>query len=131
MLEIFLLWRLGTNLAARAKAKGHRSAGYVLLFVALWFFGEFGGAVACAVTLELLDTAGAESDILLVYACGIAGAAVGASIGFLIVRALPDRTRHAWPRDETWLDEDDQDLLDHREKRKPPEGWDQDSSIQR
>ena len=45
MLEILLLWKLGSTLAEKCKAKGHPAPGYVAILVALWFVGEVLGFI--------------------------------------------------------------------------------------
>src|SRR5262245_15871710 len=88
MLEILILIKLGTNIAAKAREKGRNSVGYVFLLLALWFGGEiFGAIVAAVISVAVLGDA--EPNLLLVIAGGLGCAAIGAVIAFQIVKALP------------------------------------------
>jgi hypothetical protein len=96
MLEIFLLWTLSKKIAEIAKNKGRMAAGYVVLFIFSWIFGEFAGAVFGAIAT------GGEGLGLYVFA--IVGAAAGAIFSFVLVSSLPAvrREEHGF---DGWDDE--------------------------
>jgi hypothetical protein len=87
MLEIILLFVLGKKISEICKSKGRSGWPYVLMFIGLWFFFELAGAVV-GVILAPTD-AGGEPNFLIVWICGIVGAAGGAVLSFVIVNALP------------------------------------------
>ena len=88
MLEIFCLIALGKKIAANARAKDWSGGAAVVVLVALWFGGEIAGAIAGVVGLMILNPAD-EPNLLVLIACGIAGAAVGAAVAFAVVALLP------------------------------------------
>ena len=88
MLEIFCLIALGKKIAANARAKDWSGGVAVVVLVALWFGGEIAGAIAGVVGLMILNPAD-EPNLLVLIACGIAGAAVGAAVAFAVVALLP------------------------------------------
>jgi hypothetical protein len=79
MLEILLLIALTKRIGAILKEKGRKGGWYQLLLVILWFGGEFAGLL-----FGLLLTNGGRSGGLLVYIVGLAGAAAGAGLAFMI-----------------------------------------------
>ena len=87
MLEIVLLWVLGKRISAMARDRGRSPAGYVVLFVAMWIGCEILGGITGAV-LSIVGGAN-EPELLLMWGCGVFGAALGAVVCFLIVNALP------------------------------------------
>jgi hypothetical protein len=89
MVELFILYSLAKKLGDQAEAKGRGRFGYQLLLWLFWFGGEFcgamfGGALAAG-------GGDGEPNMILVYACALIGAVVGAFIAFAIVGSLPDR----------------------------------------
>jgi hypothetical protein len=84
MLEILFIWFLGKKIAAIATAKGRRPAGYVVLFVVMWFGGEISGAIASVAT-----AGGGGPDMCEFYEFALLGAIVGGVITFIIVSCLP------------------------------------------
>ena len=88
MLEILCLIALGKKIAANARAKDWNGGVAVVMLVALWFGGEIAGAIAGAIGLVILNPAD-EPNLLVLIACAIAGAAVGALLAFTIVALLP------------------------------------------
>jgi hypothetical protein len=89
MLDILILYALGHKIAATAKRKGRRPAGYVVLLVALWAVGEFSGAVAAAIYGTVTAGPG-EPGPFVVVAGALLGAIAGAVISFVIVNSLSD-----------------------------------------
>ncbi|HOU14901.1 MAG TPA: hypothetical protein PKZ84_17475 [Anaerolineae bacterium] len=83
MLEILALWALTKKIGAIAEAKGHKSGGYKVLTVVLWFGGELIGAVIGAFI--------GNGDTCATYAIAIAGAAMGAGIAYLIASGLSEQ----------------------------------------
>ena len=78
MLEIFFLFSLWKNLSPVAAAKG-RSKAWALIPIGFWIVGEVAGIIIGSLLgLEL----GA-------YAIALALAALGATVGWLVVKALP------------------------------------------
>jgi hypothetical protein len=87
MLEIVIVWALAKKIAAIARRRGRAAAGYVVLFIFSWLFGEFAGAVCGAIA------AGGEESLIL-YVFALAGAAAGALFAFVLVSSLPDVRRN-------------------------------------
>ncbi|MFH2103685.1 MAG: TlpA disulfide reductase family protein [Chloroflexota bacterium] len=85
MIEIFVLIALSGVIGRKAKAKGYKSSGFILLAVALWLIGE-----ACGALLGNAIFADASS-IWSAYVVALLGAALGGGIAFLIVSRLPHR----------------------------------------
>ncbi len=83
MLEILLLRTLARHISEIARGKGRRAWPFYLLLVVLWFGGEIAGFILGA---TLNETIGGEWWI--VYIMGLAGAAMGAGLTFLIVNRL-------------------------------------------
>lgn len=97
MLEMILLFKLGSKIARIAKSKGYSGVPFVLIFIVLWVLGELGGAIAgsgLAVASE-----DREPNLLIVYTLALVGAAVGAVISFVIVNSLTPRINEAHPPD--------------------------------
>jgi hypothetical protein len=84
MLEILFIIFLSKKIAAMMRAKGRSAGGYVALFVLLWFGGELSGGVVGMIVSGRLD-AGA-------YAAALGGAALGATIAFLIANSVSSLT---------------------------------------
>jgi hypothetical protein len=97
VLEILVLWKLGSSLAEKCRAKGHQPVGYVALMVLLWFVGMVLGFIVGAV---LNASAGDEPPVLLLVVFAYGGAAIGAVIAFTIVGSLPDLRARFDPIDE-------------------------------
>jgi hypothetical protein len=83
MLEILFLVNLTKRIGTIVESKGHKSGGYKLLLVLLWFGGEFFGGIVGA-----LLTGGDESLNCLLYAVALIGAGIGAGISFAIANSL-------------------------------------------
>jgi hypothetical protein len=140
MLEIILVVWLSKKIAATMKDKGRSPAGYVVLFVLLWFGGEIAGAVVGMVITAMHNPRALDLDFNIgVYMFALIGAACGAGIAFLIVHTVPpleqwpddddyeyERRRRRRRRDE-WEDGDEDDRYqqdqdgDRRERRRPPD----------
>jgi hypothetical protein len=82
MLEIFAIIGCCKILGAKVRKLGRKAVGYQLMFVLLWFGGEFLGA--------FLAAASGAREMVAVYVGGLIGAAAGAGLGFLIVSILSD-----------------------------------------
>jgi hypothetical protein len=144
MCEIILLWFLGKQLAAKASAKGHAPAPYVIMLVLLWFVGECGGGITGLLATGALDPNKAGNDEInpLAFVFAIGGAALSAIISFSIVAALPDRTRR-----QSNLGEEDDEFYrrrrgfddryepppprDRRDSRPGEDPWDADERFER
>lgn len=85
MLEILLLVFLSKKIGAIAGAKGHSVGTYKVLTFVFWFLFEIIGAV---VGLMMFGNRGYEF-----YFVGLAGAAGGYAVIYLIANNLPDKTR--------------------------------------
>jgi hypothetical protein len=91
MLEIILVWVASKKIAAMAEYKSYSPAvraGFVIMFIVLWFGGEIMGAV-----FGTIMTRGREDNFWKVYFAALAGAGIGAGVGFTIVAILPDQGR--------------------------------------
>src|SRR6516162_992955 len=82
MLEILLIWFCGKKIGEMATDKGRNSAGYIVMFVLLWFCAEIFGAI-----FGLILSKGELFPVAYIFA--LVGAAVGAGAGFMIVGSLP------------------------------------------
>src|SRR5262249_16737476 len=100
MLEIIVLFRLGRNIAARARDKGRRGTPFVLLLLALWFGGEIVGAVAGVVLSQVLNGR-REPSALLIYVVALAFATIGAVIAFKVVNSQAAPGEPAAPASQT------------------------------
>jgi hypothetical protein len=112
MLEIALLYVLSKRISAKAKAKGYKGVWFVLMFIGLWFAGEFGGAVV-GLIIGMISTGGisaggrGEPPMLIAYLFGLLGAALGAVSAFLVVNLMaPARAQEVWDDSEEWSDDD-------------------------
>jgi len=83
MLEILVLWTLTKRIGNVVEAKGHKSGGYKLLTVVLWFGGEIVGAIIGA-----FATGGNESGQCAAYLFALLGAIVGAGVAYGIANSL-------------------------------------------
>ena len=83
MLEILALWALTKRIGAIVEQKGHKSGGYKLLTVVLWFGGEILGAI-----LGVAMASGSSSMQCTVYIVALMGAAAGAFAAYLIANNL-------------------------------------------
>jgi hypothetical protein len=84
MLEILILFRLGRNIADRAKRKGLSSTAFVFLLLGFWFAGEIGGSILGAIVLLILNPH-EEPNFLLIWLGSIVCAILGAVLAFKIV----------------------------------------------
>ncbi len=84
MLEFVIVYLLARRNGGTVQRKGHRPAMYYVATVALWFGGEILGAI-----LGLLVIGNSEDSFLGVYGFGLAGAIVGALIGWYLANAAP------------------------------------------
>lgn len=75
MLEVLLVFFLGTKLGQKAQARG-LSKNYGWLIVPFWVLPEFFGALL----LTLL-----EADMIGVYAGALVAAGIGAAVAFIVV----------------------------------------------
>jgi hypothetical protein len=89
MIEIIIIIALCRRIAEAARKKGRGPAGYRMMLVFFWFGGEIIGAMLTAVLLALGDHE-LDDNILIVYAGGFAGAALGALLAFKIVSDLTE-----------------------------------------
>jgi hypothetical protein len=83
MIEIIILWSLTKRIGNIVEEKGHKSGGYKLLTVVLWFGGEFVGAI-----LGALVTGVESSGQCTAYIFALLGAATGAGIAYWIANSL-------------------------------------------
>jgi len=83
MLEILILISLTKQIGAIVEKKGYNSRGYKIATVALWFGGEFFGAIVGSAF-----TGGGESLNCLLYFIALIGAGIGAGISFAIANSL-------------------------------------------
>jgi hypothetical protein len=111
MLEILLIIAISKKMAAMLKEKGRSATGYVILFVVLWFGGEFFGAIAGTALLALQNPANLEQGFSCVtYIFALIGAAIGGGIGYAIAAAatpVDDPIRRAYR--DTQVDDEDED----------------------
>ena len=89
MIEIIVLWQLGRRIAERARARGRRGGRYVLLLLALWFFGEFAAGFSAVVLMSAVGDKEADFFPVVGYLSAIAGAAAGAWIALAIASRGP------------------------------------------
>jgi hypothetical protein len=123
MLEIVLIVVISKKIAAMLKEKGRSSAGYIVLFVLLWFGGEIVGAiVGTFVTMAGMAPGGMNDGFNFVaYIFALFGAAIGGTVGYLIANAVPpldDPRKKALDVFDDDLDEDDDDRERGRERRR-------------
>jgi len=83
MLEILVLISLTKRIGAIVEKKGYKSRGYKIATVALWFGGEFFGAI-----IGSAFTGGDASLNCLLYFIALIGAGIGAGISFAIANNL-------------------------------------------
>jgi hypothetical protein len=84
MLEILILFRLGSSIADRAKRKGLSSTAFVLMLLGFWFSGEIGGGIIGAIVSMILNPH-QEPHIGLIYLGALVCAILGAVLAFKIV----------------------------------------------
>ena len=109
MLEILVIIQVSKKIAAMMKEKGRSAAGFVVIFVFLWIFGELTGAVLGVIVAGQSQNPGQMNDGFdwqpIVGA--LIGAAIGGGVGYAIAAAVPavedDRQRYL----DTLDDEDD------------------------
>lgn len=104
MLEILLVVAISKKIAAMINAKGRSAAGYVILFVTLWFGGEIvGGLIGVSrqvahhepnndflrpVPANPNPNAG-DDNFWAIYVMALAGAVIGGCIGYSIAALVP------------------------------------------
>jgi hypothetical protein len=128
VLEIILIVVLSKKIAAMMKEKGRNPAGYIVLFVLLWFGCEVIGFIIGAVISVSQDPRAFDQGIdLLSYIIGLLGAAVGGTTGYLIASAMPPVRRRDWEVDEDYDDFQRDRHLSHN----PEEDWSADRQRRR
>jgi hypothetical protein len=141
MLEILIIIGVSKKIAAMMKEKGRSAAGYVVIFVFLWIFGELTGGVI-GVIAAAQNNAGRMNDgfdwQILVGA--LLGAAIGGGTGYAIASAMPavDDERQRYldtlddddrrDRDERVEEEDEEDRPRRRRRVENDDGRFEDSS---
>jgi len=96
VLEILILWKFGAKVGEMAYRKGYNRAGFIIMFVGMWFGGEILGAI-----IGVILSGGRADDFGPIYGGALLGAVVGGVIGYRIVAALPDQYRpRTIPSDE-------------------------------
>jgi hypothetical protein len=80
MLEIFLLYALGKNIAEKAENQGRSGALFVIILIVLWFLGE--------ITAFLIALMVAQEP-LWAYLWAWLGAAGGAVLAYIFLAVLP------------------------------------------
>jgi hypothetical protein len=101
MIEVFVLIALGKNMVRIAHTKQRSGTPFVLLLLACWFGGEFGGGFAAAV-VEVIATGRPEPTMGIVYLFALLGAVAGAFLAGQIAKAIP-------PKRQVWHDEEEDD----------------------
>jgi hypothetical protein len=89
LIEIFILFALCRALGNRLREKERNPLGYQFLLVALWFTGEFTGAVVGTVIGMLASGDDEMVFFFFGYGGGLLGGALGAGAVFLIAHLLP------------------------------------------
>ena len=102
MLEILLLITFCKRIGRIVAAKGRAKIGYQLMVVLFWFGGEFFGAVL-GVIAEIIISGREEPTLLSAYVCGLAFAALGAYVAFLIARNVTPLNVEV-PMDDSYSD---------------------------
>ena len=97
MLEILIIWALSRKIAEICKNKGRSAVGWIIMFIALWIGGEVLG-VFIAMFASVVANGGDEPNMLVGWVGGLAGAAAGAVISFVVVNSLSPLRRD----DEYW-----------------------------
>jgi hypothetical protein len=121
MLEIFLIIAISKKIAAMLKEKGRSAAGYVILFVVMWFGGEIVGAVIGAIVTIAADpnpNAMNAGFPWMAYVMALVGAAIGGGIGYAIAAAVPAIEKPDSPRRRARFDDDDEDDEDEYERER-------------
>jgi NhaP-type Na+/H+ or K+/H+ antiporter len=94
MIEIFIIIAVSRKIAAMMKEKGRSAAGYVVIFVFLWVFGELmGAAIGLIASASMNNNTGPMNDRFfhwLTLVGALFGAAIGGGIGFMIASAMPE-----------------------------------------
>lgn len=80
MVEMLLIFLIGSKIGKIAEEKGHSRIGYMLLTAVLWFAGE----IPCALLGYALGR-----DFGPVMLGAVIGAAIGVAVSFAIVSRLP------------------------------------------
>jgi hypothetical protein len=120
MLEIFLIIAISKKIAAMLNEKGRSAAGYVILFVVLWFGGEVVGGVIGAIVSMAADpnpNAMNAGFPWMAYLMALVGAAIGGGIGYAIAAAVPAVEKPGRP-DLRDFDDDDEDDYERERRRR-------------
>jgi hypothetical protein len=119
MLEIILVWSISKKIAAMMKEKGRSAAGYVILFIALWFGGEIiGGVIGFMISLANNPNAMQQDFNFVAYGIGLLGAVIGGVTGYAIAASMPaleDPRRHLV---DEFDDEEEDDYERERARRR-------------
>src|SRR5262245_31195397 len=84
MIEVLLLYHLGTRIAARARHKGRAASPFVLLLIGVWLAGEFVGG-GLGLGYAILGNVRYDRDVLvLIYIGALIGAGLGAYGAFRV-----------------------------------------------
>jgi hypothetical protein len=94
MLEILLIVHFCKKLGNKIRAKGHSAGWYQAMFVGLWFFGEFAGAIFGVIVGLAAERGQGDPNPLFIYIFALAGAATGGFITFWIAGQLSDLNEH-------------------------------------
>jgi hypothetical protein len=89
MLELFLLYMICKKMGESLRAKKRKPFLFQLMLVALWFGGEFTGAVV--VTVIHMMTSRDPAPMGMVYGVAILGGVLGAIAAFTIAHLTPAR----------------------------------------
>lgn len=82
MVEIIALYYFAKNIGEMVESKGHRSLWYKVMAVAMWFGGEFVGAIIGGILF------GPEGGQCAIYLLALLGAAMSAGTVYLIAKNL-------------------------------------------
>jgi hypothetical protein len=129
MLEIILVVMISKKIAAMQKEKGRSAAGYIVLFVLLWFGGEiFGAVVGTLVTMAQNPAALNDGFNFVAYLFALVGAAIGGTVGYLIAAAMPPlddprkKALEVFDDDDGYEDDDAREIERRRRRRQAGEG---------
>ena len=78
MLEIIIIILVAIKVANICKEKGYKPAGFVIIFIVSWLFGEFLGAFIGAFITTGLG----------LYVFALLGAALGATLSYTIINNM-------------------------------------------
>lgn len=86
MIEILVLIKLCQMIGDVARRRGRDPVPYGLLLVVCWIAGEIGGAM---LGVSIAGGDAGTMGTLLLYGFALGGAAIGATVAFLIARSRP------------------------------------------